>query len=198
VNAAVAAIAARRFEKAELYALVDSASGSSPHTIGRVWSSKRGEWLYFDAFYADAVIFTKDSTGSPRFLETDDPRVISRGEISRETYSMGGVRLSGFRSTFGRYLWTRLTEEKPPTFPPPLGPVAVGPPANPFPGRDDAVFRKVARAYAAARVEDLFGERPVEGYRKIAADPLCQRDERAWEIAVLARAMADADENVTQ
>jgi hypothetical protein len=197
VNAAVATIGARHFDRTELYAFVDPVTNISPHTIGRVWSEQRREWLYFDAFFADAVLFTKDAAGRPRYLDTGIARVPSRGIASRAVDRLGGVTLIRFQPTYGSYLLSRLRRSGDP-------PALSAAQATAAPGRkrptspiDDATFRRVARAFVAARIEDLFGGRPVDAYRRIAADPAVTRDVRAAEIAALAQTISDA-ENVTR
>jgi hypothetical protein len=197
VNAAVATIAAAHFERAELFALVDPLTNVSPHTIGRVWSSERREWLYYDAFYADAVVFTKDAAGRPHYIDAGIARVPSRGATSRAVDRLGGATLVQFEPTYGSYLVTRVRRRNlTPSFASaPLElPVAVTDTSRIV---DDAAFRKVARAFVAARVEDLFGGRPVDAYRRIAADPLAKRDTRAAGMAALAAVIADT-ENVTR
>lgn len=191
VNAAVGMIAAHRFEKAELFALLEPAQYRSPHTIGRVWSGSQNTWLYFDAFYTDAKIFTKDAQRRPRYLDASALRVPGRGLIDPKYYAYDGIALVDFPTTMGGYLLSRLRGSVTP--PPPLNqePVSAAPSAGSAGAKtDDAAFRGVASAYVAARVDDLLGARSADAYRRIAADPRAQRDPRAANIAELAGVFA--------
>ncbi len=109
VNAIVCRMAAHHFPKAELVALMAADGASSPHAIGRVWSEHRGQWLYFDAFFATPVIFTREGDG-PRFLSVDGGvSMPSRGVAPPEIYALAERTLSDFPGTFGMYLIRRAT-----------------------------------------------------------------------------------------
>lgn len=109
INGAAAMLAARRFEKAELYALYDPTTRRSPHTVGRVWSTERNDWLYFDAFFDRAVIFTKRAGAAPQFLAFAEPAPNrARGAAPPQLYMLDGSLLADFPATFGGYLLSRL------------------------------------------------------------------------------------------
>ncbi|HEX7807375.1 MAG TPA: hypothetical protein VF608_01575, partial [Thermoanaerobaculia bacterium] len=109
LNAIVCRMAAHHFSKAELIALYLPDGQMSPHTVGRVWSKERNDWLYFDAFYKNPVIFTRAPNGSPRFLSTYAGDVMpTRESVSPTIYGLQGWKLSDFRSTFGMYLFDRV------------------------------------------------------------------------------------------
>lgn len=108
INGSVALIAARRFPRAQLYAVYDAPRKTTPHTVGRVWSDQRHEWLYFDAFYAVPLVYTRDADGTPHFL-TPLPvaPVVSRRPPVMSIYSLPGWVIADYKPTFGSYLWNR-------------------------------------------------------------------------------------------
>lgn len=110
INGAVCSVAARHFPKTELIGLYDPATLQSPHTIGRVWSKRRGEWLYFDAFYREPVIFTRDAGGQPRFIRLpESTSTVSRREVAPPgIYELDGWTFAEFPSTFGMYAFNRV------------------------------------------------------------------------------------------
>lgn len=108
INAAVAQLAASHFSRTEIYALWDPVRKTSPHTIGRVWSERRKEWLYFDAFWDEPTIYTRDSVGRPHFVALFPPQhVPGRGPRLTMEYALDGTPLSSFPRTFGQFLITR-------------------------------------------------------------------------------------------
>src|SRR5947207_3978232 len=56
INGEAAHVASHHFPRAQIYALYDAVRQSSPHSIGRVWSDTRRDWLYFDASADQPVI----------------------------------------------------------------------------------------------------------------------------------------------
>ena len=110
INGAVCSLAARYFPKAELIGLYDPVKLKSPHTIGRVWSEERGEWLYFDAFYREPVVFTRDADGQPRFVRLpESTSTISRREVAPAgVYALEGWTFAEFPRTFGMYVVNRV------------------------------------------------------------------------------------------
>lgn len=108
INAAVGVIAAQRFDVVQLYALYNPAGQISSHTIGRVWSSLRGEWLYYDAFRSIPVIYTRGANGAAQFIDVaPSEKIVARGEPEWPIYSERGWIMSQFESTFGRFLLVR-------------------------------------------------------------------------------------------
>jgi hypothetical protein len=113
LNAIVCRIAAHHFPKAQLVGLY-AQNRRTPHTIGRVWSKQHKDWVYFDAFYAKPVMFTRDAAGMPRFLPTPGAKVMpSREVISLSIYRLPGWALSEFPSTFGMYIVDRILKGDP-------------------------------------------------------------------------------------
>ncbi|HET8796995.1 MAG TPA: hypothetical protein VFO89_04875 [Thermoanaerobaculia bacterium] len=212
-NGIVCRMAAHHFPKAELIALYTRDGRMSPHTVGRVWSEQRQDWLYFDAFYAQPVIFTRDAEGMPNFLPVDAGEVMpSREKISPSIYTLGGWKLNQFPGTFAMYLIDRLTPDEPvkieasksrrPVARPPAVAAASGAPAilehppeelvvyetAPVPDRpilrDPSVYRSVVKDYAAARVSHLLGPGGRAAYHAVVNKrSIAQRDDRAAEIA---------------
>jgi hypothetical protein len=109
LNAIVCRMAAHHFSKSELIALYLPDGQMSPHTVGRVWSKQRNDWLYFDAFYKTPVIFTRAPNGTPHFLSANAGGAMpTRESVSPTIYGLQGWKLSDFRSTFGMYLFDRV------------------------------------------------------------------------------------------
>ncbi|MBV8520384.1 MAG: hypothetical protein JO197_23535 [Acidobacteria bacterium] len=237
INGSVAAVAARRFGQAELFALYDRNGLTSPHTIGRVWSPQRNEWLYFDAFYSVPIVFTKDARGRAHYARVDGGVLPSRGVPLYWEYDLSGWTLSRFRASFAAQVVARARREafappavvvaeavarggeaglqKPPSYsaavaqrryagpppsaaasaiccgfdaPPPRRASDVRPPAaEVLEHRDDATYERLARAFVEARFDTLTEGANVEAYRAIAEDPRAERDDRARQIAQVAR-----------
>ncbi|MGN6183927.1 MAG: hypothetical protein ACTHQM_09770 [Thermoanaerobaculia bacterium] len=211
INATICRMGAHRFEKAELVALYLPNGKPSPHTVGRVWSKERNDWLYFDAFYARPVIFTRDANGAPQFLTTDAGAVMTTREATpASTYALQGWKMSEFHSTFGAYVIDRVFGSGPDVVSAeevttvvaaaaPSGGILPGRPDDVVPStvnaksarkkmRECNVFRNVSRAYAAARVKHLIDGANVSAYRAVARQSgIADRDDRAAEIASAAQ-----------
>lgn len=210
INGAVAIIAARRFEQAQLYAAYDKKLMTTPHTVGRVWSSRRKEWLYFDAFYDVPLIYTKAADGTPHFLKAGEAkRVARRGTPDYATYALPGWVIAEFKPTFAAYLWNRVATRVAPaaaaadiqvpaatrteTAPALSGLATSQPAAIPVKTRfDDDVYAKISADFVDARIADLMGEPSTEAYRRISNDTSAQLDERAEYVAEIAGKLADA------
>jgi hypothetical protein len=187
INAVVATVASHHFGKAQLVALYDAEEKITPHTIGRVWSTPRDTWLYFDAHYEGAVVFTKDVAGSPVHVPTRSEPALGRGIPPRDFYRMPGWVMNEYRSGFVSYLavkganaagWGSI-EAQPPLRPVPQPP----PPTSPL---DDGVHDRILAAYLEARVDHVLGlGNPKEAFRNIATDPEISRD---WRATLLGRA----------
>jgi hypothetical protein len=241
INGSVAAIAARRFGTAELFALYDRNGLTSPHTIGRVWSAQRNEWLYFDAFYSVPIVFTKDAHDRAHYVHVAGGVLPSRGVPLYWEYDLSGWTLSRFRASFAAQIVARARREafapstvvvadqvaraeatharapKPPSYsavvahprhadrppsssafygtfeaPPPRRESDVLPPAKEvIKRRDDATYERLAREYVQARFDTLTGGASVDAYRAIGEDPAAARDDRAEQIAKIARTLVD-------
>lgn len=214
LNAIVCRMGAHHFPKAELVALYLPEGRMSPHTVGRVWSKERGEWLYFDAFYARPVIYTRDASGQPHFLSTYAGDFMpSREVMDPAIYALQGWKLSDFPGTFGMYLVRRAlggdSDAAETLAATSVEPVATGtamlgekptgmvtlemttPTGDRAPVYQPEVFRRVVRAYAAARVSHLLGHRDRNAYHAVARQSrAAQRDDRAAEITSAAARFA--------
>lgn len=196
INGAVAMIAAQHFPSSQIYSLYDPTHKTTPHTIGRVWSPQRNEWLYFDAFFSRPIIFTKDRAGRPHFLPLPASRVIpSRGEPQLELFALNGWVLTSFKKGFVPYLLSRasVAQTAPPEkAAPALDSYYTAPPAPvPVSTRvSDPAFDKLSRKFVLTRIDDLLGEPVKGGYQSIAADPAALEDDRAKEVAAIARNLA--------
>jgi len=203
INGAVAIIAARRFQHAQLYAAYDRRLMTTPHTVGRVWSSQRKEWLYFDAYYEEPLLYTKAADGTPRFLQTGAAkRIAARGKPDIASYALPGWVIAEFKPTFGAYLWNRVATRVTPASAavtrteaaPVLSALGTFPPAA-IPDKtrfDDRVFAKISADFVDARIADLLGEPSTDAYRRISTDATATRDERAEYVAEIAGRLADA------
>ena len=196
INGAVATIAVRHFEKAQLYGLYEPDTMNSPHTIGRVWSSKRNDWIYFDAFYDVPRMFTRGEDRVPKYLNVAAaPPVASRGAVPVRYYSLPGWMMTDMKRTFGEFLLSRAstdalkpTSKEAPVAVAPAGPITNQPvPVLPPPEnvRPDA-FRDVSREYIRARLDDLLDDSA--NYRVVAEEDVAKSDDRAREIAAMAAA----------
>lgn len=193
INAAIARAAASRFSSAQLFALYDAEQEISPHTVGRVWSSEREDWLYFDGFFERPVIYTRRPDGTVEYLPVTATPVAARGKPREEFYQLGGWIMNEYRASLPGYLGLRLMnrlgfgniEAPPPQHVP--GPPLLLPPSP----LDQAVFERIARRYLTARVNDLLGEDAIAGaYQGIATDADAARDWRAAQMAAAARLFA--------
>jgi hypothetical protein len=215
INGAVALIASHRFPRAQLFALYDRVNRTTPHTIGRVWSNQRRDWIYYDAFFSVPVLFTKAPNGEPRFLQPGSVKPIpSRGAPDLAVYKLPGWSLSDLQPTFGRYVIARASHAEAPapavtsTIAPMPTQLAVGaeqPPKDiininpapvplPVPQRvSNGVYQKVSREFVLARIDDLLGEPAKDEYRRIAEDPEAPLDERAADVAAIANRLADVE-----
>jgi hypothetical protein len=243
INGVAAHVASHRFRRAQLYALYDPLRNSSPHTIGRIWSDERRDWLYFDASFDTPVLFAKRGDGAPEFVDARARTIASRGRPAMELYSLPGWVMNEYRPSVAGQLERVLARflspdgpqdaeaplvvaaapdeqcgSQPATLPRHLdcdpldgSPAAPGPPnvdpPPPAPGiiasaapaseptppaaYDQDVFERVARAYAAARMEHLLDDGPNRAaYLAIADDAAAARDARAAEFAAAARVFA--------
>lgn len=195
INAAIASVAAHVFPRAQIYALYDPASQVTPHTIGRVWSPERNDWLYFDGHYDEPVIFTRRVDGGIERVATISAPLPARGRAQPEWYSLSGWVLNEYRASFAAYAAVKVAGRIGRSEVAPLAPQALPEPAFvPPAGRDDAVYARVSRAYAAARLDHLLdGGDASAAYLAVARDPLATTDTRAAEMASAAQLFAGID-----
>ena len=187
INGVVAMMASRHFEKAELFGLLEG--DVSIHTVGRVWSEQRKEWLYFDALFEKPVIYTRDARGRVAFLDVRDQAPgFPRPAAAPEIYKLSGTPFAPFSPSFGGTLLARLfPEERLPIRTPPAVTLEE---TTAFKSNEEA-FRHIAKSYVAVRMDDLFRGRDRNAYRAIANDPVAAADSRAAALAAVARGFAE-------
>ncbi|HEX8173347.1 MAG TPA: hypothetical protein VF824_22625 [Thermoanaerobaculia bacterium] len=206
INSGVAMVAARRFGRVELFAMYDPKTHESPHTVGRVWSRERNEWLYFDAFYSP-VIYDRTADGKARVLAAGGgPRYIGRYTPPLRFYDFSGWPTAPFHRTFVAQVVARagqqrivpsgLSDERQMTTaassaaPKGLIPSAI--PGVTLDTSSDKAFRHVARRFMAVRFDEIVtGKTDPAAYRAIAADAEAAADGRAAELAEIARQLAE-------
>ncbi len=199
VNAVVARVASHYFDTVQLYALYDAEHLTSPHTIGRVWSAASQRWLYFDAFYDTPIVFERSDAGTVTFHPTNAAVKPSRGPAPALLYRLGGWVMSEPKATPGGEIGSRLmallrggpVEARPPLSDTAPATASGLPFALPLDRHDPPVFDRIARAYAAARLDHLLAAAPDrDAYRAIARDATAMRDLGASELATAARIFA--------
>jgi hypothetical protein len=187
-NAAACKVLAHSFKHAQLYALTDVEHHTSPHTIGRVWSTNRNEWLYFDASGDRPIVFRRRSDGGVEILNHPFVTYRSREAPPAWTYRMNGQVMNEYTSTYSSYMEKRILDNlrqsaarrsdatpsvSPPSAAPSASPSAApsaspsaSPSAPPSASAPRAPVRHpsqrdadIARQYVAARAEDILGDR---------------------------------------
>jgi hypothetical protein len=188
-NGAACDVLSHSFPRAELFALNDPVRNISPHTIGRVWSSQRNEWLYFDGFFDSGVVFRKRGNGEPERLFVTPDVDVSRGSAPAGTYSLSGIVLNEYRPSYPQYLWWKVMDAIRRRSAASL--VAVMPAVNEK-KVDQQTFERVADQYLEARLEHLFGspESAARKYDEVANNRSARLDDRAAELASAARVFA--------
>ena len=114
VNGAAAELLARHFDTSELWTVRDPRTGLSPHTIGRVWSSPSGGWLYWDIYFGETVIFRR-ADGRTNFLISPTEEASRPYTLERRLQWYGdlvdhGRTLNAYHATFGQHLWSELLQ----------------------------------------------------------------------------------------
>jgi hypothetical protein len=109
VNAAVCQILAHSFRHAQLYALVDPQTKLSHHTVGRVWSDRRHEWLYFDAF-TDRPLVYHLVNGKAEYLNRPEITYAGRKPPLFFLYDYPGFVLNEYPATYPQYMLSRIGE----------------------------------------------------------------------------------------
>lgn len=207
VNGAVALIAARHFKTAQIYALYDAKQKRSPHTVGRVWSDKRRDWIYFDAFFDVPVMYTIGHDGKPSYIAQPPVRPLpKRSTPDRTLYALPGWVLADYPTDIVTYVLARSsriaqTQIAPEvkkvgeTGTPPIAARWTARPVIPKPVTiDESTFARVSRDFVQTRFDDLLGEAAAIGeYRHIAADAGASNDEKAVHVSAVARLLAEAE-----
>lgn len=192
LNATACEVLVGAFPRAQLVGLVDRNTGKSPHTVGRVWSPERDEWLYFDLYLADAVVYRKAAGGKAEILARGDHDP-TRESLPDSIYDLDAFVLSRYRGTYAAHLTLKATQQMADRLIGVYGSVPSPPPAfeapPPAPPRPRYNVTALERRYLAARLEHLFGD-PVRAavlYRDVATAAANARDPQSMEIAAAAR-----------
>src|SRR5207249_2183247 len=101
-------VASHRFRRAQLYALYDAAHKSSPHTIGRIWSDERRDWLYFDASFDTPIMFAKRGGGALEFIDARARTIVSHGRPGIDVYRLPGWVMNEYRPSVAGQLEIEL------------------------------------------------------------------------------------------
>ncbi|HUO84634.1 MAG TPA: hypothetical protein VM534_05915 [Thermoanaerobaculia bacterium] len=117
INALAAHRLARSFPRAQAWALENPDTGISPHTIGRVWSGERNEWLYFDIFFDGVTVFRREG-GRTEYLRRGsllaDPTASADRYPLEEWYGRmvdPGRVLVEYAPSFGGDLWLKRSSK---------------------------------------------------------------------------------------
>jgi hypothetical protein len=171
LNGMAANVLSRDFEHAQLVGLINTQNGVG-HTIGRVWSNQRREWLYFDVWGA-VVVFHLNDRHEPDVLKRWDsfpgsiPPDLAATTDSMYAFTAQGSVFNEYAPSFGGYLLAKvssalhrrsLSAVEPSSV---TGATLVLPdrPSSPYAGPDDTSMPEEGRRlYIAARMDHLFGE----------------------------------------
>ncbi len=175
INGFAAHRLARSFPHAQAWALVDPETGISPHTIGRVWSDQRNEWLYFDTFFQGVTIFRRNHGTTESLHEgaaLDDRSLRPRDYPLEQWYGQmvdSGYVLVEYGPSFAGDLWFKTHKSPRPRVTSsgrerPRNGVSTRPPS-------ELGGSRVARSYLQARMIHLLDgiEPAATAYRRTAA-----------------------------
>lgn len=182
LNGMAANVLSRDFDHAQLVALIHPQTLAG-HTIGRVWSRQRNEWLYFDVF-STVVVFHLNDRHEPDVLKRADPFPGSVPPDLAATldrmyaFTAQGVVFNEYAPSFGSYLLAKVSsalrrrslsavEPSGVTGTPLISPNGAG---WPYVGPDDTSMpAEGRRLYIAARMDHLFGETTKARHEYLAA-----------------------------
>jgi hypothetical protein len=107
MNAVAANVLGGEFEHAEIVGLANPVT-KDEHTIGRVWSDRRAEWLYFD-LWGDVAVFRLRGDGTPEMLASYQcPTTVdsaTRATVAGEyAFAAKGVPFNEYPETLGGFL----------------------------------------------------------------------------------------------
>lgn len=111
LNGVAGRLLAINFPISQTFALVDPVNKKSPHTIGRVWSPDFNDWLYFDIFYDEIILFVRPRNEAVKYIARFNPQKSMRNlppndiELTLQ-YNMldEGWVLNEYSPSFGGYL----------------------------------------------------------------------------------------------
>jgi hypothetical protein len=176
VNRVAALLLAREFPRSQTYNLL-CAEPYAGHTIGRVWSNEFHDWLYYDLWGDEVVVFRLDGAGAVDFLAREHPLPVSYSSpaydpILRRLYdrTKDGWVQKEYHATFGRYLFEKIWEGisgRPASQPAPpedgkaaeaLLVAPRGPALNEQEVCDSRAVDAFYRSYLEARLEHILGD----------------------------------------
>lgn len=178
VNGVAANLLSWEFSRAQIVGLADPVTGAG-HSFGRVWSAQYRDWLYFD-IWSDEVVVFRSRPGRPaeylvRHLSSpvrahDEAERAKLGRMYDIAH--GGWAHNEVRPTFGGYLALKLRQSmrrhrEPAPPPPPPVPAEPPPPAPPeFNSPNTSPANEI---YLAARIDHLMGDTAAarRGYEEV-------------------------------
>ena len=111
LNGVAGRLLAIKFPISQTFALVDPVNKKSPHTIGRVFSPDFKDWLYFDIFYDEVILFVRPRNEAVKFIARFNPQKSTRNLPPNDIeltllYEMldDGWDLNEYSPSFGGYL----------------------------------------------------------------------------------------------
>ena len=113
INGFAATILSHEFDRAEVVGVADANLGR--HSFGRVWSNEAQDWLYFDAWPSDVVVFRSRPGRRARVLArlrpvAAEPGAADTREMLSPIYDLAheAVAHNRLQPTLGGYLLARL------------------------------------------------------------------------------------------
>jgi hypothetical protein len=109
LNGVAGILLAKNFPISQSFSLFDSVNKVSPHTIGRVFSLDYNDWIYYDVFYDEIVLFTRDVNNDVKYIAKFNPLRSAQNLPLKDDeltflYGMDGWILNEYSQTFGGYL----------------------------------------------------------------------------------------------
>jgi hypothetical protein len=160
------------FDRAEVVGLKGKGLGPGDgHSFARVWSKQYKDWLYFDIWSGEVLVFRSQAGRKAQYLFRQIPKgdVLS-SHVDNETLSWFHDRAyraiphNELQPTFGSYLWNRVRHyiDHGYTAPKSMKLLQVEPSslsAGPPDTRDQAInYTSLPRTYMRARLDALFGK----------------------------------------
>jgi hypothetical protein len=155
LNGVAAHLLAQVFERSELFALYDPVNRTSPHTVGRVWSEEEKQWIYFDIWTEETIIFTikgDEVVIRSRVSDIFKPQLRPNPYPAEEWYGFtkDGFVLTEYSSTFALCLLKKLKRQAHIYY----SSFSLLQNIVPKPGSDHSIIRKT---FLQARVNQILG-----------------------------------------
>ncbi|HYD39136.1 MAG TPA: hypothetical protein VEA60_16075 [Allosphingosinicella sp.] len=170
-NGFAALVLSHEFPRAEIVGVADAKTGAA-HSFGRVWSDEVSDWLYFD-LWADEVVVFRSRRGSPaRYLWRTRPLppafAAREQELIARIYdrAYAGIAHNRLQPSLGGYLLSRLVQRV-------RGdrPTIVAATLSPTDDRTPPAPPAASGAYLQARFDHLLGNAAAarRGYARVVA-----------------------------